>query len=357
MTAALCGLLLAGAAGPAAAAPVPLAPTAPHSHLTLAVAARVPPGARAPLTGHVTPGHAGRRLQLQVEVAGRWQRVATARVSRRSTYTFHRTYRTAGAVETLRVVLPAHRDHRVGISRARTVRTVAPGFDVSYPQCGAVLPAGAPFTLIGVDGGKPFDVNGCLAQQIAWALPTGAPAYYVNTANPGPQLSSFWPSGQASPRACAATYPANDSTACAFDYGWNAAASSYARASAAAASVGAPGVSLSTWWLDVELRNTWEAEQPGAAPRHLRHDLAVLQGMSAYLKGQGVRTVGVYSTGHQWDVVTGGARWSSAPVWYAGVGSPTSALAHCAVSFTGGPVRMAQYASRAPAGLDADHRC
>ena len=67
-----------------------------------------------------------------------------------------------------------------------------------------------------------------------------------------------------------------------------------------------------------------------------------------------MRTVGVYSTAHQWARITGSARWAAAPVWYAGVGSPTDALTRCAQSFTGGRVRMAQYAA---GGFDADHRC
>ena len=43
------------------------------------------------------------------------------------------------------------------------------GFDVSYPQCGSVLPTAADFAVVGVDGGRPFDVNACLADQVAWA--------------------------------------------------------------------------------------------------------------------------------------------------------------------------------------------
>ena len=61
------------------------------------------------------------------------------------------------------------------------------GFDVSYPQCGAVLPGGADFAVVGVDGGRPFDPNPCLAEQIAWARTAGRPQYYLNTANPGPR--------------------------------------------------------------------------------------------------------------------------------------------------------------------------
>ena len=147
------------------------------------------------------------------------------------------------------------------------------GNDVSYPQCGAPCPTGADFGIVGVDGGKPFDPNPCLAEQIVWARTFGRPAYYVNTANPGPRLSSFWPLGQRPPRHCTRSQP--DSAACAFDYGWNAAKDSLRRARAAAASVGAPDVTRSTWWLDVEMHNTWESLEYGErrevpAQRHRR---------------------------------------------------------------------------------------
>ncbi len=150
------------------------------------------------------------------------------------------------------------------------------GNDVSYPQCGAALPTGSDFGIVGVDGGKPFDPNPCLAEQIVWAGAFGRPAYYVNTANPGPKLSSYWPLGQRAPRHCTRSKP--DSQACAFDYGWNSAKDSLRRAKAAAASVGAPDVTRSAWWLDVEMHNTWESLEYGERRKFLRNDTAVLRG-------------------------------------------------------------------------------
>ena len=97
---------------------------------------------------------------------------------------------------------------------------VSRGYDISYPQCGGAFPSNPAFGIVGVNGGKVFSVNPCLASQIAWA--GGATGQlYANTGNPGPALSSFWPSGQTSPRSCD---PANLDTAdCAYDYGFNAA--------------------------------------------------------------------------------------------------------------------------------------
>jgi hypothetical protein len=228
------------------------------------------------------------------------------------------------------------------------------GNDVSYPQCGAPLPSGHDFGIVGVDGGKPFDANPCLADQIVWARTAGRPVYYLNTANPGPKLSSFWPIGQRSPQLCTRSRP--NSAGCAFDYGWNAAKDSLARARAAAASVGAPDVTRTTWWLDVEMHNTWESLEFGDKPMFLRNDTAVLRGMTALLERRGVGTVGVYSTVHQWQQITGGASLDRAPVWYAGVGSAQSARTHCtrSWSFTGGPVRLSQFLRN---GYDADLRC
>jgi hypothetical protein len=235
---------------------------------------------------------------------------------------------------------------------AATTREV--GNDVSYPQCGSGLPSAPDFGIVGVDGGRPFEVNPCLADQIVWARSFGRPSYYVNTANPGPKLSTHWPLGQTQPRACTRSHP--DSAGCAFDYGWNAAKDSLSRARAAAALVGARDVTDSTWWLDVEVHNTWESLEYGERATYLRNDTAALAGMQRFLERRGVRRVGVYSTLHQWQRITGGASLGRAPVWYAGLGTRKSARLRCspAYSFTGGPVRMTQFARN---GFDANLRC
>jgi hypothetical protein len=235
---------------------------------------------------------------------------------------------------------------------------VSTGYDVSYPQCGTSLPSLPRFSVVGVDGGRVLKPNPCLTTLIIWARSATepAPSYYLNTGNPGPLVSSYWPSGQQVPRVCAESYPVNDSEACAYDYGWNAAQDSITRAAAAAAIAGAPDPATATWWLDVETGNSWESLQYGSSPAYLANDTAALQGMVDQLRAHGVSTVGAYSTTSQWTAITGGASLGGVPVWYAGVGTLAQAQSRCSsvYSFTGGPVTLTQYAS---SGFDADWRC
>src|SRR5260221_2701800 len=37
------------------------------------------------------------------------------------------------------------------------------GYDVSYPQCSSILPSSPQFGVVGVNGGKPYSANSCLA--------------------------------------------------------------------------------------------------------------------------------------------------------------------------------------------------
>ena len=51
------------------------------------------------------------------------------------------------------------------------------GIDVASPQCGASLPAGQAFAIVGVNGGLANDYNGCLRNQWNYAttlVPTTA---------------------------------------------------------------------------------------------------------------------------------------------------------------------------------------
>ena len=227
-------------------------------------------------------------------------------------------------------------------------------YDVSYPQCGGALPSGADGGIVGVNGGRVYTANPCLTSEWAWATKAAPnpPALYANTGDPGPAVSTKWPTGQTSPQACSATDP--NSTACSYDYGWNAAKDSYADAVAS----GTAGAGAA-WWLDVETGNSWETleSQYGQTAAAKAADTASLQGAAAALHDSGLASVGFYSTSYQWGQITGGtgATFAGNAAWVAGVGSLATAQANCTTtSFTGGRIQLTQYAKN---GYDADNRC
>jgi hypothetical protein len=221
------------------------------------------------------------------------------------------------------------------------------GFDISYPQCGAAYPSNPLFGIVGVNSGKVFSANACLASEIAWAG-GAAGQLYANTGNPGPALSKFWPSGQTSPRYCD---PANLDTAdCAYDYGYNAAQHSYATASAAYAQLGlTANPSVTRWWLDVETENSWRSDTS--------LNVAALQGEVAYLRDTaGVTRIGFYSTQYQWNTITSGtSAFNANPSWVAGASSLKAARDRCSLAaFTGNVNVYTQYPYQ---GFDANYVC
>jgi hypothetical protein len=230
---------------------------------------------------------------------------------------------------------------------AALMALTTPGYDISWPQCNGPYPVTPAFGIVGVNKGIVFSPNPCLASEVTWAGGTSA-ALYANTGNPGPALSTHWPTGQTSPQVCSAT--ATDSAACAYDYGYNAATDSYADAASAFAALGLAGTPAgSAWWLDVETSNSWRSD--------VSLNVAALSGAVDYLGSVvHVASLGFYSTGYQWGVITGGtAAFNAYPSWVAGAGDEAGATANCAGSgFTGGGVALAQYQS---GGFDANVRC
>ncbi|HEV2686761.1 MAG TPA: hypothetical protein VGW79_08995, partial [Actinomycetota bacterium] len=185
------------------------------------------------------------------------------------------------------------------------------GYDISYPQCSSSLPKSPQFGIVGVNGGRAYSTNSCLASEYAWATTSTSTSYpkvgfYANTGNPGPVLSTHWPSGQTSPAVCDGTW----SEGCSYDYGWNAAADSFAKA------VGVAGTSAARaayWWLDVETGNSWAAASDSTNWASL--NTKDLQGAAAYLASQGVAQIGFYSTGYQWGQITG-LNASTSPAYF-----------------------------------------
>jgi len=232
-------------------------------------------------------------------------------------------------------------------------------FDISYPQCGSPFPDNAEFGIVGVNHGKVFGANPCLGSgdgppELVWAGGVRA-QLYANTGNPGPALSSKWPTNQTSPRACdTSAVPGSDTADCAYDYGWNAAADSYSTAVSAYVSLGlAPAGATTTpspnmWWLDVEIINSWRDDTA--------LNVAALTGAVDYLKSVSNAGIGFYSTQYQWDQITGGTSdFSAYASWVAGAGSAGEAVGICSTrGFTGGRVALVQYHS---GSFDADFLC
>lgn len=216
------------------------------------------------------------------------------------------------------------------------------GYDVSYPQCGGRLPKNPAFGIVGVSDGRAYGENPCLAEQYAWAVKAPqAPAFYMNTGNPGTAATRVDWYAQAGPEPCS---PSNE-TGCAYNYGYHAAGAAVAYATR---SMSASVATNAMWWLDVETANSWSTEPP--------LNVVDIQGSIDYLlQVAGVPAVGVYSTGFQWGQITGGAQLGvGIPNWVAGALNAKRAPELCSASFSGGPVRLVQYVS---GGFDHNYAC
>src|SRR2546429_640793 len=122
--------------------------------------------------------------------------------------------------------------------------------------------------------------------------------------------------------------PDPDSADCAYDYGWNAAADSYATAVVAYVSLGwAPQGATRTpidnhWWLDVETANSWRDDTS--------LNVAALQGAVDYLTSVDVASVGIYSSPRMWSQVAGGALdFADLSSWVAGASTLKGARNAC----------------------------
>src|SRR5260370_4678895 len=130
----------------------------------------------------------------------------------------------AGTVLAALVMVPA---------AAAPAASTPTGNDVSYPQCGQVLPSGQAFGIVAVNAGVANTTNSCLATEITWAqASSGATSQprvslYVNTANPRNHGGTDWPATNNNPlggklvrdpyRAC----PGANTPACTGTSGWH----------------------------------------------------------------------------------------------------------------------------------------
>jgi hypothetical protein len=215
------------------------------------------------------------------------------------------------------------------------------GFDISWPQCGYTYPSPDGLLVVGVTNGRVFTQNPCLTDEWQSARPvagaTIVSSVYVNTGAPVPQSQAYSLGANGPDGACQPT----DMRCWSYNYGYNAALDAYGYATD-------QGVDATMWWLDVELANSWLADTNA--------NFAVIQGMTDALVGQGM-TVGVYSTGYQWQTLMGANQLSGVPIWIAGASDPTDGMSRCTnphAWFAGGTPWLVQY-PRPP--YDGDIAC
>ena len=207
------------------------------------------------------------------------------------------------------------------------------GYDVSFPQCNAPLPAlPYSFAIVGATGGRAFTQNPCVATQFAWAARSGqTPSLYMNLKSQigmNADEASTGPSGNCRE---------DEHTCRAYNFGYKTAqhAVAYARAQ---------NLTPATWWLDIETTSSWSADTKMNA---------VLIGASIdYLKSQGV-TIGIYSAPDQWIEIAG-TYSPGLPMWIAMAPNAAAAPSFCARPFAGGEIHLVQYIVN---GFDNNYAC
>lgn len=219
----------------------------------------------------------------------------------------------------------------------------APGWDVSFPQCGRQGPPPGSFGIVGLNAGRPFTVNPCLSREWGWANGLPAPSLYVNAAYARVYERHLTP-------ACRSVVPVtitDPKERRAWAIGCQEAAFDVATAPALPAA----------WWLDVEPANSW-------SKRHLELNRLAIQALATELRRATGRRVGLYSFDRAWTRITGETGWSplgAAGDWVAPTIHVTAATAgsRCTeTGFSGLPVDLVQFLSADSEGAyDANHAC
>ncbi len=204
------------------------------------------------------------------------------------------------------------------------------GYDVSYPQCGGPTPAGS-FGIVGVNGGRPFSNNNCLAAEYAAAPKSTAPSLYINTGYAGAYRSNI--TSGCSTRSRSVSGTSRQLQAWAIGCSEAETSMSYATAQGAA--------SVAAWWLDIETANSWSSS-------NLSLNRYAIQGAVSRL-AESALPVGIYSSASMWSAITGGSFTPSsvAADWEAAGGS-------CSTPFTSSPVWLVQSTT---SGFDSDLAC
>ncbi|MBU6214757.1 hypothetical protein KGM48_02855 [Patescibacteria group bacterium] len=210
------------------------------------------------------------------------------------------------------------------------------GYDVGFNTSSLpVAPFG--FGVVGTDGGRAYTHNPNFAIQFAWAKQgTDASAVYMNL---NTDVGSYVHGNVSSPKIC----KGGDSLCKAYNYGYNAAASSFAYATQ-------QGAASTLWWLDIETANSWSSKTTV--------NDATVQGAIDYLNTQGI-TVGVYAIPSQWQQLMGSSfvpvQTGGTPNWYAD-GYNSNYASECNAPFIpGSSVWLVQYLQNST--TDNDYGC
>jgi hypothetical protein len=241
------------------------------------------------------------------------------------------------------------------------------GNDISYPQCNNSFPGGQGFGIVGINGGLATTTNPCLSTELLWAegslsTPNQAKVQlYVNTGNPGGLNTPSWPKNNTDPAGNTAPNPygtcdGSNSSACAWQYGWNRAVDDVQNKFIPAATAAAVDATPSDfpWWLDVETTNSWDSGSNDALMRN-RVDL---EAMVSYFQSRGI-TVGIYSTNFQWGTIVGDipadSNLNGLHNWRPGATDLAGAQTNCSLSplTSGGSVTLTQFTT----DFDNDYSC
>lgn len=235
----------------------------------------------------------------------------------------------------------------------------ATGNDISWPQCGATYPTGQAFGIVGVNDGLANNYNPCFSSEDGWALGSSGlssqpkASLYVNTADPGNSYNgqpiADWPTSGSTPYGTCTTAAGglgSNTTACAWQYGYNLATKDID-------AIGASIAASQPWWLDVETANSWQSGSYG-----LEMNVADLQGMEAAFAGNGIAAAGIYTTSSQWTTITGGDHtdFAGVPDWVPGAQTERGAQSNCSqtpFTGTGSKITITQWTG----SVDYDYPC
>jgi len=181
------------------------------------------------------------------------------------------------------------------------------GYDISYPQCPPKATTGD-FGIIGVNDGRPFTRNPCLAGEVSLAPTTTLPSLYINAA--------FSIAYRKQITSGCSTLSTSITGTNAQKQAW---AIGCSEAETSINYAGAPNIAM--WWLDVETGNSWSTS-------NLILNQYAINGAASRLEQSGL-PVGVYSNASMWRTITGGNNFTPTNIaadWEASGGSCTCLL-------------------------------